>query len=79
MNDRHKMTLWKYYRGWCELRCKCNSFVSLIILMIVLYSFPESELPPRIVRSFMGTTEEALMYLRAGFYLSLTGFLCKVS
>lgn len=47
--------------------------------MIVLYSFPESELPPRIVRSFMGTTEEALMYLRAGFYLSLTGFLCKVS
>lgn len=27
----------------------------------------------------MGTTEEALMYLRAGFYLSLTGFLCKVS
>lgn len=27
----------------------------------------------------MGTTEEALIYLKAGFYLSLTGFLCKVS
>lgn len=46
-------------------------------VMEILSSFPESELPPRIVRSFMGTTEEALMYLRAGFYLSLTGFLCK--
>lgn len=42
-------------------------------------SFPESNLPPRVVRSFMGTTEEALKYLDNGFYLSLTGYLCKVS
>lgn len=26
----------------------------------------------------MGTIEEALMYLENGFYISLTGFLCKV-
>lgn len=30
-----------------------------------------------IIRGFMGTTEEALKYLDRGYYLSLTGYLCK--
>lgn len=42
------------------------------------FSFPETILPPRVVRSFMGTIDEALIYLQNGFYISLTGFLCKV-
>lgn len=41
------------------------------------FSFPNS--PPKIIRSFMGTIEEANVYLESGFYLALTGFLCKVS
>lgn len=40
------------------------------------FSFPNS--PPKIIRSFMGTIEEATVYLESGFYLALTGFLCKV-
>lgn len=43
---------------------------------IFLCSFPNS--PPKIIRSFMGTIEEANVYLENGFYLALTGFLCKV-
>jgi hypothetical protein len=27
----------------------------------------------------MGTTEEALKYLELGYYLGLTGYLCKVN
>ncbi|XP_030373997.1 uncharacterized protein LOC115623671 [Scaptodrosophila lebanonensis] len=34
-------------------------------------------LPPVIVRGFMGTAEEALKYLERRFYISLTGYLCK--
>jgi len=34
-------------------------------------------LPPIIVRSFMGTNEEAIKYLNRRFYISLTGYLCK--
>lgn len=32
-----------------------------------------------IIRSFMGTAEEAIKYLDRRFYISLTGYLCKVS
>jgi TatD DNase family protein len=41
----------------------------------ILSSFPISL--PIVVRSFMGTTEEAQRYLDKGYYLALTGFLCK--
>lgn len=41
------------------------------------HSFPNS--PPKIIRSFMGTIEEANIYLENGFYVALTGYLCKVS
>lgn len=34
-------------------------------------------LPPVIIRSFMGTAEEAIKYLDRRFYISLTGYLCK--
>ncbi|XP_033162570.1 3'-5' ssDNA/RNA exonuclease TatD [Drosophila mauritiana] len=34
-------------------------------------------LPPVIIRGFMGTAEEALKYLDRRFYISLTGYLCK--
>ncbi|KAH8250274.1 hypothetical protein KR026_009775 [Drosophila bipectinata] len=34
-------------------------------------------LPPVIIRGFMGTAEEALKYLERRFYISLTGYLCK--
>lgn len=33
---------------------------------------------PIIVRGFMGTTDEALKYLERDYYISLTGYLCKV-
>lgn len=36
-------------------------------------------MPQIVIRSFMGNTEEALKYLDRGYYLSLTGYLCKVS
>ncbi|XP_002044238.2 3'-5' ssDNA/RNA exonuclease TatD [Drosophila sechellia] len=34
-------------------------------------------LPPVIIRGFLGTAEEALKYLDRRFYISLTGYLCK--
>lgn len=34
-------------------------------------------LPPVFVHSFIGTAEEAQMYLNQGFYLGITGYLCK--
>lgn len=30
-----------------------------------------------VIRSFMGTTEEAIKYLERGYYLGFTGYLCK--
>lgn len=32
-----------------------------------------------IVKGFMGTAEEALKYIDRGYYIGLTGYLCKVS
>ena len=34
-------------------------------------------LPPVLIHSFIGTAEEAQTYLDRGFYLGITGYLCK--
>ncbi|XP_058805091.1 3'-5' ssDNA/RNA exonuclease TatD isoform X3 [Phymastichus coffea] len=34
-------------------------------------------LPPVLIHSFVGTAEEAQLYLDQGFYLGITGYLCK--
>ncbi|XP_011500956.1 PREDICTED: putative deoxyribonuclease TATDN1 isoform X2 [Ceratosolen solmsi marchali] len=34
-------------------------------------------LPPVLIHSFIGTAEEAQIYLDQGFYLGITGYLCK--
>lgn len=36
-----------------------------------------NRLPPVLVHSFIGTAEEAQVYLDQGFYLGITGYLCK--
>ncbi|XP_077284671.1 3'-5' ssDNA/RNA exonuclease TatD [Arctopsyche grandis] len=36
-----------------------------------------SRLPPVIIHSFSGTADEGIKYLDAGFYIGLTGYLCK--
>lgn len=41
------------------------------------YRFPTVQ--QIVIRSFMGTTEEAIKYLERGYYLGFTGYLCKVS
>lgn len=41
----------------------------------LLKKFPE--VTQVIVRGFMGTTEEALKYIERGYYIGLTGYLCK--
>ncbi|GAB0088205.1 uncharacterized protein DMENIID0001_025960 [Sergentomyia squamirostris] len=41
----------------------------------ILKKYPE--VPQVIVKGFMGTTDEALKYLGRGFFLGLTGYLCK--
>lgn len=41
-----------------------------------LYRFPS--ISQVIIRGFMGTNEEALVYLSKGYYLGFTGYLCKV-
>lgn len=49
-------------------------------MLTFLFFFLRFEnLPPVIIRSFMGTAEEAIKYLDRRFYISLTGYLCKVS
>lgn len=37
----------------------------------------KSRLPPVMVHSFIGSAEEAQVYLDQGFYLGVTGYLCK--
>ncbi|XP_060520430.1 3'-5' ssDNA/RNA exonuclease TatD isoform X2 [Cylas formicarius] len=37
----------------------------------------KSNLPPVIIHCFTGTVEHALAYLTKGFYIGLTGYLCK--
>lgn len=32
-----------------------------------------------VVKGFMGTSEEAIKYIERGYYIGLTGYLCKVS
>lgn len=36
-----------------------------------------SRLPPVLIHSFIGTAQEAQVYLDQGFYLGITGYLCK--
>jgi TatD DNase family protein len=65
-----------------EIIKKCgNSFMFCFFEEILLFSFfftSYTSLPPIIIRGFMGSTEEALKYLELGYYLGLTGYLCKV-
>ncbi|XP_011260025.1 uncharacterized protein LOC105253604 [Camponotus floridanus] len=37
----------------------------------------KNRLPPVLIHSFIGTAEEAQIYLNQGFYLGITGYLCK--
>lgn len=43
------------------------------------YTFRFPTVQQIVIRSFMGTTEEAIKYLERGYYLGFTGYLCKVS
>ena len=45
-------------------------------LIFILNSFPG--VPATVIRGFSGTITEATTYLERGYYLALTGFLCKV-
>lgn len=45
-------------------------------ILLTFYRFQPTQ--PIIVRGFMGTTDEALKYLEREYYISLTGYLCKV-
>ncbi|XP_008216146.1 3'-5' ssDNA/RNA exonuclease TatD [Nasonia vitripennis] len=65
-----------------ELACRLNK--PLVIhergaqedVLKVLKSFAD-HLPPVLIHSFIGTAEEAQVYLDHGFYLGITGYLCK--
>ncbi|KAJ8672942.1 hypothetical protein QAD02_004203 [Eretmocerus hayati] len=65
-----------------ELACKLQK--PLIVhergaqgdVLEVLNRFPD-QLPPVLIHSFIGTAEEAQLYLDQGFYLGITGYLCK--
>lgn len=43
------------------------------VLLNVISKIPKDQLPPVVIHSFIGTSEEAQKYLDAGFYLGLTG------
>lgn len=66
-----------------QLKLACSLNKALLIhergaqkdLLDILDNF--ETLPPVIIRSFMGTEEEAVQYLNRRFYISLTGYLCK--
>lgn len=45
--------------------------------LLEVLSHYTSRLPPVLVHSFVGTAEEARLYLDRGFYLGITGYLCK--
>lgn len=55
------------------------SKTSYLCLLTTHFFFRYQNLPEVIIRGFMGTTEEAVKYLDRRFYISLTGYLCKVS
>lgn len=65
-----------------ELACQLNK--PLIIheraaqtdVLEVLSQY-KNRLPPVLIHSFIGTAEEAQIYLNQGFYLGITGYLCK--
>ncbi|XP_051160941.1 3'-5' ssDNA/RNA exonuclease TatD [Leptopilina boulardi] len=65
-----------------ELACRLNK--PLIIhergaqsdVIEVLNQYKD-RLPPILVHSFIGTAEEAQIYLDQGYYLGITGYLCK--
>ncbi|XP_026477897.1 uncharacterized protein LOC113384401 [Ctenocephalides felis] len=46
-------------------------------LLNIVSKVPKDQLPPVVIHSFTGSSEEAHKYLDAGFYLGLTGYLCK--
>ncbi|CAH1954615.1 unnamed protein product [Acanthoscelides obtectus] len=45
--------------------------------MIEIFEEYKGRLPPVLVHCFTGTYEQALEYLNKGFYIGLTGYLCK--
>lgn len=58
---------------------KTSSFLFVTIELDFYYfsrRFPN--ISQVVIRSFMGTTEEALTYLERGYYIGFTGYLCKV-
>ena len=70
------------FRKQVELACRLNK--PLIIhergaqadVLEVLKSFAD-RLPPVLIHSFIGTAEEAQIYLNQDYYLGITGYLCK--
>ncbi|XP_015178198.1 PREDICTED: 3'-5' ssDNA/RNA exonuclease TatD [Polistes dominula] len=65
-----------------ELACQLNK--PLIIHeraaqadVLEVLSHYKNRLPPVLIHSFIGTAEEAQIYLDQGFYLGITGYLCK--
>lgn len=49
---------------------------SFLFLFIFRYS---NDIPQIVIRGFIGTVEEALKYIDLGYYITLNGYLCKVS
>lgn len=46
-------------------------------LMAILSKVAPGKLPPLVVHCFTGKREELVAYVEAGFYIGLTGFVCK--
>lgn len=69
------------FRKQIELACQLNK--PLVVheraaqrdVLEILNRYPN--LPPVLIHSFVGTAEEAKVYLEHGFYLGITGYLCK--
>lgn len=77
MNDLPNRTCWTYSQS------KRFIFNELPVLYTLLYfspfRFTNAQTIHVIIKGFMGTAEEALKYIERGYYIGLTGYLCKVS
>lgn len=86
----HTKMLWKYSRS--NRMFHIHIIIISIIIMInsltiipfwenvnrkIFFRYPD--ITHVVVRSFVGTVEEAQAYLAQDYYIGLTGFLCKVS
>lgn len=52
----------------------------MLITFVIDFRFTNAHATMQvIVKGFMGTAEEAIKYIDRGYYIGLTGYLCKVS